>query len=208
MWNVKPTTNLDWESLRKQIMIHGVRNSMLLSMMPTASTAQIMGSTESFEPFNSCMYLRRTLSGEFLVVNKFLIKLLYGLGLWNDEMKQKIMFHRGSVQKIKEIPTFIKQMYKTVWEIKKKHQIDMTADRGAFICQSQSFNFYMEECSPQALTNVHMYCWKKGLKTGSYYIRSRPAINAQSFTIDPEMERKFRNELEAGKSEECLMCGS
>lgn len=198
----------DWNTLRKNIKKHGIRNSMLVSLMPTASTAQIMGSNESFEPFGSCMYVRRTISGEFSVINKYLMNLLSKLGLWNNEMKQKIMFHRGSIQNIKGIPIYIKNMYKTVWEIKKKFLIEMSVDRGAFICQSQSFNIYLDKNDPQILTYIHMYGWKCGLKTGSYYIRTKPAVNAQTFTIDPEIEKKFIQEMNEAEEEGCLMCGS
>lgn len=207
MWGVTPSDRFDWNYLRDRVIQHGVRNSLLVALMPTASTAQIMGSTESFEPFNSCMYLRRTLSGEFLVINNYLIDTLIRLGLWNQEMKQRIMFHRGSIQKIDSIPSFIREMYKTVWEVKKKHYLDMSAQRGAYVCQSQSLNIYLENSNSQVLSNIHMYGWKIGLKTGSYYIRTRPAANAQSFTIDPELENKFKREMEVG-TEECLSCGA
>jgi ribonucleotide reductase alpha subunit len=208
MWGVTPSDKFDWARLRVDIAMYGVRNSLLIALMPTASTAQIMGSTESFEPFNSCMYLRRTLSGEFLVINSRLIETLQGLGLWSKEMNQRIMFHRGSIQRIATIPKFVRDMYKTVWEIKKKHYIDMSADRGAFVCQSQSLNIYMEDSTNQGLSDVHMYGWSKGLKTGSYYIRNRPATNAQSFTIEPDMEKKFRDELRRPDEKECLSCGA
>lgn len=197
----------NWDNLRSKVKKHGIRNSVLLALMPTASTAQILGSTESFEPFNSCMYLRRTLGGEFLVTNGFLMRILIDLGLWNKEMKQRIMYNRGSIQNIKTIPQYVKNMYKTVWEIKKTHILDMSVDRQSFICQSQSLNHFVDDASPQMLTNIHMYGWKNGLKTGSYYIRTRPAANAQSFTIDPELETKFKNESKEPE-ETCLSCGS
>lgn len=210
LWGVKPTERFDWESLRKQVMEYGVKNSLMIALMPTASTAQILGSTEAFEPFNSCMYLRRTLSGEFLVINQSLIDKLIKLGIWDNTMKQRIMFHRGSIQKIQSIPSYIKDLYKTVWEIKKKHYLKMSADRGAYVCQSQSLNIYVEanDRMTQMLSNIHMYGWSLGLKTGSYYIRTRPATNAQTFTIDPKMEEQFIQELESQKVQECLNCGA
>ena len=210
LWGVTPTDKFDWEWLRLKVMKYGVKNSLMIALMPTASTAQILGSTESFEPYNSCMYLRRTLSGEFLVINQSLINKLIKLNLWDNTMKQRIMFHRGSIQKIKSIPTYIKELYKTVWEIKKKHYLKMSADRGAYVCQSQSLNIYVEANNnmTQMLSNIHMYGWSLGLKTGSYYIRTRPATNPQSFTIDPNMEDKFKQELESQKVQECLNCGA
>ena len=208
LWNVEPSQQWDWTTLRQEAIRYGARNSLLMALMPTASTSQIMGNNESFEPFNSCMFLRRTLSGEFIVINSFLMRHLHSLGLWNEEMKQRIMFHRGSIQKIQKIPQYLKQMYKTVWEIKKKHLINMAADRSAFVCQSSSFNLYFEDCTPAMLTKVHLYGWKKGLKTGSYYIRSRPAAVAQSFTIDPSLEEKFKEELEQKRVEECEACSA
>lgn len=188
-----PTTR-DWDSLREDVKKNGTRNSLMVALMPTASTSQIMGNNESFEPFNSCMFVRRTLSGEFIVINKYLITTLHNLGLWDSTMKQRIMFNRGSIQKIPQIPRYIRDMYKTVWEIKKKHLINMARDRQAFVCQSQSFNLYFEDCNPEILTKTHMYSWKQGLKTGSYYIRSRPATNPQNFTIDPKLEEQFKHE--------------
>lgn len=213
MWNgIKLSGLFDWSSLRNEVITHGVRNSLLIALMPTASTAQIMESTESFEPFNSCIYLRRTLSGEFLVINRFLIRILIDLNLWNDEMKQRVIYHRGSIQKIKIIPRFVKDMFKTVWEIKKSHLVNMSADRGAFVCQGQSFNIYIEKnddlTMTRDMTQIHMYGWKKGLKTGSYYIRTKPAANPQSFTLDPNMEKQFLNELQENENEICINCGA
>lgn len=208
LWNIEPSQSWDWDTLRKDVIQYGARNSLLIALMPTASTSQIMGNNESFEPFNSCMFLRRTLSGEFIVINRFLMQTLHDLGLWDDEMKQRIMFHRGSIQKIANIPQYIKDMYKTVWEIKKKHLIQMSAERGVYVCQSQSNNLYFEDCNPAQLTKVHFYGWKQGLKTGSYYIRSRPAAVAQSFTIDPYLEKKFKEELVQERVEECETCSS
>lgn len=208
LWGQNASNNWDWESLRSDVIKFGSRNSLLIALMPTASTSQIMGNTEAFEPFNSCMYVRRTLSGEFIVVNHFLMRILHDLGLWDETMKHRIMFHRGSIQQIPQIPQYIKDMYKTVWEIKKKTLIDMTRDRGKFVCQSQSFNMYFDKISSESLTKTHMYAFKNQLKTGSYYIRSRPAAVAQSFTIDPNLEKQFKDELLQNQVEECEACSA
>ena len=208
LWGVKPSGNWDWESLRKDVVKFGTRNSLLVALMPTASTAQILGNNESFEPISSNMFVRRTLSGEFIVINKYLMNILHQLDLWNEEMKYKIMYHKGSIQNIKEIPSFIRDMYKTVWEIKKKTLIDMMADRGAYVDQSASFNLYAEECTPELLTKCHLHSFNRGLKTGCYYIRSRPACDSQSFTIDPSLEKKFKQELLEKEKEVCEMCSA
>lgn len=179
----------DWEALKARLARHGLRNSLLLAPMPTASTANIMGNTEGIEPLPSNIYKRNVLSGEFVRVNKYLVKDLQDLGLWNDEMKQRIIAAEGSVQPIDTIPDNIKEKYKTVWEIKQRHIIDLAADRGAFICQSQSLNIYMPNPSFSKLTSMHFYGWKKGLKTGSYYIRQQAARQAQKFTVDVNIEQ-------------------
>lgn len=186
MWNVAPSTRWDWDSLRKEVMEHGVRNSLLLAPMPTASTSQILGNNECFEPYTSNIYSRRVLSGEFIIVNKHLLKDLIGLGLWNNDMKNRIIAANGSIQKINEIPDDIKELYKTVWEIKQRNLIDMAADRGAFICQSQSLNLFVDSPSISKLTSMHFYGWKKGLKTGMYYLRSQAATQAVQFTIEKQ----------------------
>ena len=186
MWNVAPSTRWDWESLRKEVMEHGVRNSLLLAPMPTASTSQILGNNECFEPYTSNIYSRRVLSGEFIIVNKHLLKDLISLGLWNNDMKNRIIAANGSIQKINEIPDDIKELYKTVWEIKQRNLIDMAADRGAFICQSQSLNLFVDSPSISKLTSMHFYGWKKGLKTGMYYLRSQAATQAVQFTIEKQ----------------------
>ena len=186
MWNVAPSTRWDWESLRKEVMEHGVRNSLLLAPMPTASTSQILGNNECFEPYTSNIYSRRVLSGEFIIVNKHLLKDLISLGLWNNDMKNRIIAANGSIQNIKEIPDDIKELYKTVWEIKQRNLIDMAADRGAFICQSQSLNLFVDSPSISKLTSMHFYGWKKGLKTGMYYLRSQAATQAVQFTIEKQ----------------------
>lgn len=184
MWNVKPSTRHDWETLRKEIMQHGVRNSLLVAPMPTASTSQILGNNECFEPYTTNIYTRRVLSGEFIVVNKHLLKDLIQLGLWSEDMKNAIIANNGSIQAIDGIPNDVKELYKTAWEIKQKSIIEMSADRGAFIDQSQSLNLFMEDPSYKKMTAAHFYAWERGLKTGMYYLRSRPAVDPIKFTVD------------------------
>lgn len=186
MWNRTPTDLWDWASLKAKIAQHGLRNSLLLAPMPTASTSQILGFNECFEPYTNNIYMRRVLAGEFQVVNPWLLRELVELGLWNDSMKQKIIAHGGSIQNIPGIPDHIKALYKTVWEISQKVIIDMAADRGAFVCQSQSLNIHLSAPSFGQLTSMHFYGWKKGLKTGSYYLRTRPAASAIQFTVSNE----------------------
>ena len=184
MWGVTPTSRWEWDLLKEEVKKNGVRNSLLLAPMPTASTAQILGNNECFEPYTSNIYTRRVLSGEFIVVNKFLLKDLVRLGLWSPEMRQKLMASNGSVQNIQEIPQDIKDLYKTAWEISQKAVIDQAADRGAYICQSQSLNIFMENANFGKLTSMHFYGWKKGLKTGMYYLRTKAATDAIKFTVD------------------------
>lgn len=185
MWGVKPTSGRwDWEGLKQKILKYGVRNSLLLAPMPTASTSQILGNNECFEPYTSNMYNRRVLSGEFIVVNKHLLKDLIELGLWNEKMREKIKAYDGSIQEIKEIPENIREIYKTAWEIKQKSILEMAADRGAFICQSQSLNVFIKEPNFGKLTSMHFYAWKLGLKTGMYYMRTQAATSAIKFTTD------------------------
>ena len=186
LWNVTPTNRWDWETLRKEIMEHGVRNSLLVAPMPTASTSQILGNNECFEPYTSNIYTRRVLSGQFMVVNKHLLRDLIDLGLWSEEMKNAIIANNGSIQSIDGIPQEVKDLYKTAWEIKQRSIIDMAADRGAFIDQSQSLNLFMESPNYKKLTSAHFYAWEKGLKTGMYYLRSRPAVDPIKFTVDVE----------------------
>ncbi|MDB5274073.1 MAG: nrdA [Chitinophagaceae bacterium] len=187
MWGVTPESGrYNWEALKKEVKKHGVRNSLLVAPMPTASTSQILGNNECFEPYTSNIYSRRVLSGEFAIVNKHLLKDLIKLGLWNDKMKQRLIEQNGSVQNINEIPGNIKELYKTVWELKQKTLIDMAADRGAYICQSQSLNVFIDQPNFGKLTSMHFYAWKKGLKTGMYYLRSKPAADAIKFTVDKE----------------------
>lgn len=186
MWNVQPGDLWDWESLREEVKQFGVRNSLLLAPMPTASTSQILGNNECFEPYTSNIYTRRTLSGEFIIVNKHLLKDLVKLGIWNQALKDKIITANGSVQNIAEIPQGIKDLYKTVWEIRQKRIIDMAADRGAFIDQSQSLNLFMENATVSRITSMHFYAWEKGLKTGMYYLRTKAATDAVKFTVEQE----------------------
>lgn len=190
MWNKTPRSGRwSWDKLRRDVVKYGVRNSLLVAPMPTASTSQILGNNECFEPFTSNLYVRRVLSGEFVVVNKYLLKDLVKEGLWNDDMKNKLMAHNGSVQKIAEIPQHLKDLYKTAWEIKQKTLLDMAADRGAYICQSQSLNIFMENANFGKLTSMHFYGWKKGLKTGMYYLRTQAAVDAVKFTVDTNVEK-------------------
>ena len=201
MWNVNPTNDrYDWTALKQQIMTHGIRNSLLLAPMPTASTSQILGYNECIEPITSNIYNRRTLAGEFILTNKYLMSDLLKLDLWNEKIKNNIIANNGSVQHIETIPQEIRDKYKTVWELPMKHLIDMSADRGAFICQSQSLNLWLEDPNYNTLTSMHFYSWSKGLKTGIYYLRRRARHQAQKFTIEPERKQSAGGE--------CEMCGA
>lgn len=184
MWGVSPSKRWEWDVLRDEVMTHGVRNSLLLAPMPTASTAQILGNNECFEPYTSNVYTRRVLAGEYIIVNKHLLKDLVKEGLWNMDMRQKLMVSNGSIQNINEIPQALKDLYKTAWEISQKIIIEQAADRGAFICQSQSLNIFMENANFGKLTSMHFYGWEKGLKTGMYYLRTKAATDAIKFTVD------------------------
>jgi ribonucleoside-diphosphate reductase alpha chain len=186
MWGITPSDRYDWAALKTKIINHGLRNSLLLAPMPTASTSQILGNNECFEPFTSNIYSRRTLAGDFTVVNKYLMKELVELGLWSERLKDNIIANRGSIQHIDGIPEHIKEKYKIVWEIPMRHLLDMSADRGAFVCQSQSLNLWLEDPDYKTLTSMHFYGWKKGLKTGIYYLRRKPKHQPQQFTIEPE----------------------
>lgn len=185
-WGVIPSCRYDWNALRESVMKHGVRNSLLVAPMPTASTSQILGNNEAFEPMTSNIYSRRTNAGEFTVINKYLMRELIDKGLWNEDLKNNIIRNRGSVQQIEGLSNEFKEKYKIVWEIPMKHVIDMSADRGAFICQSQSLNLWIEDPNYNSLTSMHFYSWKKGLKTGMYYLRRKPKHHVQQFTIEPE----------------------
>ena len=216
LWNVTPTSRWEWDVLKAEVAEHGVRNSLLLAPMPTASTAQILGNNECFEPYTSNIYTRRVLSGEFIIVNKHLLKNLVKEGLWNREMRQKIMAANGSIQGINEIPQQLKDLYKTAWEISQKAIIDQAADRGAYICQSQSLNIFMENANFGKLTSMHFYGWEKGLKTGMYYLRTKAATDAIKFTIDTEaIQEPTAKSIEEAESEiscsidngdDCEMC--
>lgn len=189
MWGVTPSSGRwDWDALKKEVKQHGVRNSLLVAPMPTASTSQILGNNECFEPYTSNIYTRRVLSGDFVVVNKHLLKDLIKLGLWSDKMKNKLIESNGSIQNIPELPQHIKDLYKTVWEIKQKTIIDMAADRGAYICQSQSLNIHIQDSNFGKLTSMHFYAWKKGLKTGMYYLRTKAAVDAIKFTVEKQAD--------------------
>jgi ribonucleotide reductase alpha subunit len=221
MWNVQPTPGrYDWSHLRKQIIRYGLRNSLLVAPMPTASTSQILGNNECFEPITSNIYMRRTLAGEFIMVNKYLMKEFMDLGIWNERVKNNIIANRGSIQQLSETlfpagkAEHIKNKYKIVWEMPMKHLIDMSADRGAFICQSQSLNLWLEEPNYNTLTSMHFYSWTRGLKTGIYYLRRKPKHQAQQFTIEPErveVAKDVGNEVVISNNNEndiCEMCSS
>ena len=220
MWGVTPASGRwDWSALKKEVKKHGVRNSLLMAPMPTASTSQILGNNETFEPYTSNIYNRRVLSGEFVVVNKHLLKDLIELGLWNEGMKNRLIEANGSVQNISEIPQNIKDLYKTVWEISQKAIIEMAADRGAYVCQSQSMNIHIQDPNFGKLTSMHFYAWKKGLKTGMYYLRSKAATDAIKFTVTKEHEQKVDTEAIKAQNQadmacsldnpdDCIACGS
>lgn len=209
LWGVTPSDRFDWDTLRKEVMEHGVRNSLLVACMPTASTAQIMGSTECIEPITSNMYVRRVLSGEFTVINQYMIKDLQEIGLWSSDVKDQIIAHSGSIQHIKGIPSDIKALYKTAWELKQKVLIDMSAARGPFVCQTQSLNLFMEDPNYQKVTSAHFYSWRKGQKTGVYYLRTRDSVRAQQFTIDPRVaERALKSRELNLKKEETSSIGN
>jgi ribonucleoside-diphosphate reductase alpha subunit len=216
MWGVTPTNRWEWDILKEEVKKHGVRNSLLLAPMPTASTAQILGNNECFEPYTSNIYTRRVLSGEFIIVNKHLLKDLVREGLWTKDMRQKIMTANGSVQNINEVPQRLKDLYKTAWEISQKAIIDQAADRGAYICQSQSLNIFMENANFGKLTSMHFYGWEKGLKTGMYYLRTKAATDAIKFTVEKTVvEEPTAKSLEAAAEaiacsidnpDDCEMC--
>lgn len=227
MWGVKPSDRWDWAGLKKQIKKHGLRNSLLVAPMPTASTSQILGNNECFEPYTANIYTRRTLSGEYIVVNKHLLKDLIGLELWNEDMKQRLMAANGSIKDFQEIPDQLKDLYKTVWELSQKVIIDMAAERGAYICQSQSMNLFVENPNYGKLSSMHFYAWQKGLKTGMYYLRSKAATDPIKFTVSQKAQKQVamakvgstttlsEPELDLNEGQvcnlddpDCLMCGS
>jgi len=207
LWGEKPTDRYDWDKLREDIKEYGVRNSLLISPMPTASTSQIMGFNESFEPITNNIFQRKTLSGEFIIINKYLIRDLISKGLWNKNMKDTIILNEGSIQNIPEISKDLKELYKTSWEIKQRVIIDMSADRGKYICQTQSLNIFMEDPDFQKLSSMHFYGHSKGLKTGSYYLRTKPKAKTQQFTIDPEFAKKKLKCIE-DNGDTCVLCSS
>ena len=215
MWGVVPSSKRwDWTKLKREVKKHGVRNSLLLAPMPTASTSQILGNNECFEPYTSNIYTRRVPSGEFIVVNKHLLKDLIKLKLWDENMKDTLMAANGSIQDIKEIPDDIKLLYRTVWEVSQKSIIDMAADRGAYICQSQSMNIHMQDANFGKLTSMHFHAWKKGLKTGLYYLRTKAAADAIKFTIVKDEKAIDKDQEQAAmqcsidNQDDCEMCGS
>ncbi|KAI5057519.1 hypothetical protein GOP47_0027534 [Adiantum capillus-veneris] len=221
MWQIVPSDRWDWATLRRTIAEHGVRNSLLVAPMPTASTSQILGNNECFEPYTSNIYSRRVLSGEFVVVNKHLLNDLTDMGLWNLELKNRIILNNGSIQKVDKIPEDLKAVYKTVWEIKQRTIVDMAADRGCYIDQSQSLNIHMDQPNFGKLTSLHFYTWSKGLKTGMYYLRTRAAADAIKFTVDPSSMKESAQSTDDDtevrmapmvcsieNKEECLACGS
>jgi len=207
MWNVEPSNRYDWGELKDNIKMYGLRNSLLLAPMPTASTSQILGYNECIEPITSNIYSRRTLAGEFMLANKYLMKELIDLNLWNERVKNSIIANNGSIQQIDVIPEQIRNKYKTVWELPMKSLIDMAADRGAFICQSQSLNLWLEDPTYNTLTSMHFYAWSKGLKTGIYYLRRRGKHQAQQFTIEPEKDEETP-EFVSQEEEICEMCSA
>ena len=228
MWHTTPSTDLEWDKLKKSIMKYGLRNSLLVAPMPTASTSQILGFNECFEPFTTNIYSRRTLAGEYIVVNKYLVKELLEMGIWNEEMKQMIIANNGSVQLIDTIPNEMKNRYKTSWEISQKVIIDMAADRGPYICQSQSLNLFVADPNYAKLTSMHFHAWKRGLKTGCYYLRTKAPVTAQKFTVEPvvpivtksetaddkkkrerkELLEKLANDYQEEESKGCTTCSA
>ena len=214
LWGVEPASDrYNWETLRQSIITNGIRNSLLIAPMPTASTSQILGFNECFEPFTSNLYSRRTLAGDFVVANKYLMKELIDLGIWNEKIKDNIIANKGSIQQLITVPEHIRNKYKIVWEIPMKHVIDMATDRGAFICQSQSMNLWLEEPTYKSLTSMHFYSWDKGLKTGIYYLRRKAKHRAQQFTIEPPSgsvsspSRTLQNN-DTNINNECEMCSA
>jgi ribonucleoside-diphosphate reductase alpha chain len=210
LWGVNPSEQeqrYDWDGLKEKIKMFGLRNSLLVAPMPTASTSQILGFNECIEPITSNIYNRRTLAGEFILANKYLMNDLIELDLWNEKIKNNIIANHGSIQHIEIIPQHIRDKYKTVWEIPMRHLIDMAADRGAYICQSQSLNLWLEDPNYSMLTSMHFYSWSKGLKTGIYYLRRRGRHHAQQFTIEPEKKDNTNSQFYE-EDEICEMCSS
>jgi ribonucleotide reductase alpha subunit len=200
MWGVELTNEMfDWDTIRSDLKKYGMRNSMLTALMPTASTSRLLDNTEAFEPITSNVYVRRTLSDNFIVINPYLIKDLKNLKLWNDEMRQRIMYEKGSVQNIDEIPAKIKSLYKKASEMKQKALMDLAVARSPFVCHSQSLNLFMDNPTSKKLISAHFYSWKSGLKTGMYYLRQQPAVDANQITIDPKLKVKWENKKNVPK---------
>ena len=219
LWKTEPASQrYDWDGLKEDIKKYGMRNSLLLAPMPTASTSQIMGFNEAFEPFTSNIYKRKTMAGEFVLVNKYLVADLNRLGMWNRDIKNKIIINEGSIQDIPDIPQDIRDLYKIVWEMKQKTIIDLAADRGVYVCQSQSMNLFMEDPDFKKLSSMHFYAWQTGLKTGVYYLRTKPRAKPQQFTIDPTLSKNIKDEVSTAKAQKpknvvctdeiCISCGS
>jgi ribonucleoside-diphosphate reductase alpha chain len=209
LWNVRPASSrYDWDGLKEDVRRYGMRNSLLLAPMPTASTSQIMGFNEAFEPFTSNIYKRKTMAGEFVLVNKYLIADLNKICLWNRDMKNKIIINEGSIQNIPEIPQDIRELYKIVWEMKQKTIIDLAADRGVYVCQSQSMNLFIEDPDFKKLSSMHFYAWQAGLKTGVYYLRTKPRAKPQQFTIDPTLSKQVKEQKVVCTEEVCTVCSS
>ena len=206
LWGAVPLEELDWASLRARVVATGLRNSLLVAPMPTASTSQILGFNECFEPFTTNIYTRRVLAGEFIQVNKYMVADLQARGLWSPELKNRIVGAMGSVQGLPEVPADIKALYKTVWELKQKTLIDLAADRGVYICQSQSMNLFVADPDYAKLTSMHFYAWNKGLKTGIYYLRTKAPVVAQQFTVEASAKKPTVAIVEEEK--ECMMCSS
>jgi ribonucleoside-diphosphate reductase alpha chain len=204
LWNDPPreTPYLEWADLIRCVMTHGMRNSLLIAPMPTASTSQILGNNECIEPFTSNLYVRRVLAGDFVVINKYLVDDLIAAGCWNADIRTQIIANNGSIQSIAEIPQTIRTLYRTAWEIPQKTLIDLAADRAPFICQSQSLNLFLSEPTYARITSMHFYAWKKGLKTGCYYLRTKAVASAQKFTVEPPQGAPKSGD------QDCLMCSA
>ena len=208
MWNVKPKNIEKWNKLKEEIKRYGVRNSLVTALMPTASTSQILGNNECFEFFTNNIYTRRTLAGDFTVVNKYLVQDLIDLNLWSNDMKQKILADDSSVQNIKEIPDIVKKLYKIIWEIKQSWVLKNAKARAPFVDQTQSMNIFIGVPDYRTLYSCHMWSWKNGLKTGMYYLRSKPSRGAIKFTVDPNLVKKEQNEIIIEDQEGCEMCSA
>ena len=207
LWGVDPNTQLadEWAQVKDDIKKHGLRNSLLMAMMPTASTSQILGNNECIEPYTNNIYTRQTLAGTFTIVNKHLIQDCIDLGIWNQELKDRIILANGSVQEITEIPKFIREQYKIVWEMKQKWLVDHAVARAPFVCQTQSMNIFMNDPTPNKINKLHFYAWDKGLKTGIYYLRSKAKTQSQKFSVDMS---KYKKVDPVEEEEECLMCSA